>query len=87
MAIEVVSDTEEDRKRDLVTKRREYAQAGIAEYWIVDPQTETISVLVLEGSVYRLQGEFARGAAASSVLLSNFVVDVAAVFDAGQGPR
>ena len=28
--------------RDLETKRQEYAQAGIAEYWIVDPKTETI---------------------------------------------
>jgi len=67
-----------------LTKRREYAQAGIAEYWIVDPKTEMVSVLVLDGDVYRLHGEFARGTAATSVLLPKFVVDVAAVFDAGR---
>ncbi len=38
LVMEVVSD--DDRKRDLETKRIEYAQAAIPEYWIVDPQTE-----------------------------------------------
>src|SRR6266550_1597590 len=38
LVIEVVSDDEEGRRRDLFTKRREYARAGIPEYWLVDPQ-------------------------------------------------
>lgn len=37
--VEVVSGDEEDRRRDLVEKRAVYAKAGIAEYWIVDPET------------------------------------------------
>jgi len=45
--IEVVS--EDDPDRDLVAKRREYAEAGIPEYWIVDPRDESILVLVLDG--------------------------------------
>jgi Uma2 family endonuclease len=85
LVIEVVSDDEEDRQRDLVTKRREYAQAGIAEYWIVDPKTETISVLVLRGTEYLLHGEFRSGATATSVLLPSFTVEAKAVFDAGRG--
>ena len=56
--MEVVSDDEEDRQRDLETKRQEYAQAGVAEYWIVDPKTETVTVLTLDGAAYRLHGEF-----------------------------
>jgi Uma2 family endonuclease len=86
LVVEVVSEAEEDRQRDLETKRREYAQAGIAEYWIVDPKTETISVLTLDGAAYRLHGEFPRGTTATSVLLPTFTVDVSAVFDAGRGP-
>ena len=35
----------DDPVRDLVTKRNEYAQAGIPEYWIVDPQAETITAV------------------------------------------
>ncbi len=83
LAVEVVSEEEQDRQRDLITKRREYAQAGIAEYWIVDPKTETILVLVLDGAAYRVHGEFPRGTTARSVLLTTFAVEVSAVFDAG----
>ena len=50
LVIEVVSP--DDPQRDLVTKRSEYAQAGIPEYWIVDPQTATITVLRLVGAAY-----------------------------------
>jgi Uma2 family endonuclease len=85
LVIEVVSDDEEDRRRDLVTKRQEYAEACIAEYWIVDPKTETISVLVLDGNEYRLHGEFRPGETATSVLLPDFSVDVKATFAAGRG--
>jgi Uma2 family endonuclease len=85
LAVEVVSEEEEDRQRDLITKRREYARAGIPEYWIVDPKAETILVLVLDGSAYRVHGEFPCGTTATSVLLPTFAVDVTAVFDAGLG--
>src|SRR5206468_10286538 len=36
LAMEVVSEGERSRQRDYVIKRREYARAGIGEYWIVD---------------------------------------------------
>lgn len=36
MAIEIVSGSDPDH--DYVTKFREYEAAGVAEYWIVDPQ-------------------------------------------------
>ena len=84
LVIEVVSGEEEDRRRDLQTKRLEYAQAGISEYWIVDPQNETILVLVLDGDAYRVHGEFSRGTTATSVLLPAFAANVTAVFDAGR---
>src|SRR5258708_6826451 len=45
LVMEVVSEELEDRHRDLVTKRAEYARAGIAEYWIVDPYERRIRVL------------------------------------------
>jgi Uma2 family endonuclease len=85
LAVEVVSEEDKDRQRDLVTKRHEYAQAGIAEYWIVDPAAETILVLVLDGGTYRVHGEFRRGTTATSVLLSTFAAEVTAAFDAGLG--
>jgi Uma2 family endonuclease len=80
LVMEVVSDDPEDRRRDLVTKREEYAQAGIAEYWIIDPRDERITVLRLRGKRYVVHGEFAKGAVASSHLLPGFTVDVSEVF-------
>src|SRR5437773_2718941 len=74
LVMEVVSEGSENRKRDLETKRLEFAAAGIAEYWIVDPQEQRITVLVLDGSIYRVHGEFAPGTQASSVLLPGFSV-------------
>ena len=46
LVIEVVS--EKNRPHDIKKKRVEYAQAGIPEYWIIDPEEETITVLVLK---------------------------------------
>jgi len=86
LVVEVVSGGEENRHRDLVTKRQEYAAAGISEYWIVDPQERQITVLVLEGKTYREHGVFKPGAVATSVLLPGFKAAVDAVFAAGQTP-
>jgi Uma2 family endonuclease len=78
LVMEVVSEDEEDRRRDLQTKRREYAQAGIPEYWIIDPRDEQILVLRLAGRRYVVHGEFRKGDAAASHLLPGFTVDVTA---------
>lgn len=80
LVMEVVSP--DDPERDLVTKRQEYAQARIPEYWIVDPQAETITVLVLENNAYAEHGQFGRGALATSATLPNLQVEVTAAFDA-----
>jgi Uma2 family endonuclease len=80
LTLEVVS--ADKPERDLVEKRGDYAEAGIPEYWIVNPETETITVLRLEDSAYVEHGVFGRGAAAESALLTGFAVSVDAVFDA-----
>ena len=80
LVAEVVSPDDPDR--DLVEKRSDYAEAGIPEYWIVDPRNETITVLVLDGNAYVEHGVHGRGGTATSPLLEGFATDVAAVFDA-----
>ena len=84
LVVEIVSPGEDARKRDLETKRDEYARAGISEYWIVDPEKETVKVLTLEGESYREHGQFQQGQTADSVLLEGFQLDVSALFAAGQ---
>jgi Uma2 family endonuclease len=78
LVMEVISP--DDRRRDVVKKRREYAQAGILEYWLVDPEQHKITVLTLDGVHYVEHGVFDRGDQATSRLLAGFVVEVSAVF-------
>jgi Uma2 family endonuclease len=94
LVMEVVS--EENRRHDLETKRREYAEAGIPEYWIVDPQAGRITVLSLPASgsgpvagsgssspaslQYEEHGVFGVGERAASRPLPGFEVDVSAAF-------
>ena len=80
LVVEVVSPDDPDR--DLVEKRADYAEAGIAEYWIADPRDETLTVLVLRGEAYVEHGRYVRGETAASVLLEGFAAEVSAVFDA-----
>jgi Uma2 family endonuclease len=80
LVLEVVSP--DDPQRDLVRKRREYARAGIPEYWIVNPATEQILVLRLAETTYVEHGVFNRRMQATSALLEDFTVAVAAVLDA-----
>jgi Uma2 family endonuclease len=80
LALEVVS--EEKPERDLVEKRGDYAEGRIREYWIVNPQTETITILRLRDDAYEEVGIYRRGQSAESALLAGLSVAVAAVFDA-----
>jgi Uma2 family endonuclease len=80
LVLEVLSP--DDPQRNLVQKRLEYAQARIPEYWLVDPMTEQISVLRLEGTTYVEHGVFPRGTQATSALLEGFAVAVTAVLEA-----
>jgi Uma2 family endonuclease len=80
LALEVVSEVKPER--DLVEERGDYAEGGVPEYWIVNPQSETITVLRLNGDTYEEAGTYRRGEAAASELLPGFSIPVAAVFDA-----
>jgi Uma2 family endonuclease len=83
LVVEIVSP--DHPERDTEQKRREYAEAGIAEYWIVNPLNEldqTIAVLTLDGTSYREHGVFRRGQQATSKLLADFAVSVDEVFGA-----
>jgi Uma2 family endonuclease len=80
LTLEVVS--KDKRQRDLTEKRGDYAEGGVPEYWIVNPFSETITVLRLEGNAYVEHGVFGRGTTATSALLTGFAVSVDAVMDA-----
>jgi Uma2 family endonuclease len=80
LVIEIVSP--DDPERDTVAKRTDYAQAKIPEYWIVNPEDETVTILRLAGTSYVEHGRYSRDDTAQSPLLKGFSISVSDVFDA-----
>lgn len=84
LTLEVVSP--EKAERDLIDKRGDYAEGKVPEYWIVNPLTESITVLRLKRGKYIEHGVFKRGDTATSVVFAGFNVDVSEVFDIESPP-
>ena len=76
LAVEIVSSGSEARQRDYVDKRADYAKAGVAEYWIVDPEELLVTVLTLAGTEYKVVQECHPGEIARSLLLTGLEVSV-----------
>jgi Uma2 family endonuclease len=76
LVMEVVST---NRDLDLLNKRREYAQAGIPEYWIIDLDKQLITVFHLKDEKYEEQGIYKQGETVISATLTGFSVVTDAV--------
>lgn len=84
LAVEVVSEGADARKRDYQDKRIDYAKAGIREYWIVDPQDQLVTVLTLSDDHYIEHGVFSAGQTATSRLLDGLTITVDAIWALGK---
>lgn len=70
LAVEVIS--RGSWKRDRVEKKALYEQVGIAEYWIIDPESRAIEVFALTQGVYQLHSRGVDAELAESKLLPGF---------------
>ena len=61
LVVEVVSPGRVGRERDYERKRAQYAARGIAEYWVIDPIEQVVTVLRLEDGQYVEVGVFRDG--------------------------
>ena len=79
LAVEVISlsSVEYDRK----TKFDLYQEMGVREYWLVDPEDQSVEVFVLREGRYEQLGRFTPGEQVRSVLLEGFSVEVKPIFN------
>ena len=78
LIIEVLSP--EGIDRDRIVKRDLYAQNGVGEYWIVDPQAKAVEVFALHGDRYEPNGYFENDDTLVSPLLAEFRLPLADLF-------
>jgi Uma2 family endonuclease len=78
LIIEIIS--EGNRTHDTVVKFQQYERYGVAEYWLVDPRQQRISVWSLDQGKYVSLGAFAPGTELRTRILSGLELDPAEVF-------
>lgn len=74
LVVEVLSPSNPAHDRKL--KYDLYADAGVQEYWIIDPHSRTVEIHVLRGETYGQHGKWRDGEVASSATLDGFAVPV-----------
>ena len=78
LVVEVISPSTASKDREL--KRAIYAENGVGEYWLVDPDARTISVLSLHDNDFREVGIYGAGEVLSSPTLEGLVLDLTRIF-------
>ena len=83
LVVEVVSPGKANEDRDYRYKRSEYAARGIAEYWIVDPQINAVTVLILVDGFYE-ETRFTRNISIVSNIFPELQLTPEQVLNAGE---
>ena len=83
IAVEILST---DRRRDLVRKRQIYAEAGVPEYWLIDPRDDTVTQLELRDGEYVERAALGANDTLTTPLLPGLSIPLAAIFRHRQRP-
>ena len=78
LAVEIRSPSTDERARTV--KRKLYAEHGVKEYWLVDPDAMTVTVLLLGESAFEEAGVYHKGQTLSSPTLEGFSVNLDDIF-------
>lgn len=84
VVVEVVSPGKKNRDRDLLEKRKQYAERGIPEYWLIDPEKQSITVLRLVEGQYCLHGAFQGNAEINSPTFGALALTAEQILKAGE---
>ncbi len=69
-----------DRNRDLIRKRQIYAEAGVLEYWLIDPRSDTVTPLELRNGGYVARATLTAGDTLTTPLLPGLSIPLADIF-------
>lgn len=83
LVVEIVSPGQQNRDRDYRFKRTEYAARGIAEYWIIDPEIQQVTVCLWVNGQYEDRVYQGEGAIASTVV-PDFALGAAQILAFGE---
>ena len=75
-----------DRNRDLIRKRQIYAEAGVLEYWPIDPRNDTVTQLELRDGAYVERAVLGVGDVLATPLLPGLAIPLAEIFQHRRRP-
>ncbi len=78
LVVEIISPS--SKLYDRVNKHMAYEQAGIPEYWLVDPRKQSIELFALKGGKYHSLGTFSGEQMLSSRVVPQMTTSVASFF-------
>jgi len=79
LVVEVVSPGQVNRERDYRYKHTEYAARGIVEYWIVDPETQQVTLCLWVNGQYE-DRVYSGTEAIQSTVIPGFGLTIAEIF-------
>jgi Uma2 family endonuclease len=79
---EVISPGKANRERDLTHKRAQFEALGVSEYWLLDPEAKTVTVLALGPDGYQTVGTFSGRDTLQSPELSGLSLSADQIFEA-----
>jgi Uma2 family endonuclease len=78
LVIEILSPS--TRRHDRLVKFNLYQQAGVREYWLVEPDSQSIQVFTLTGGLLRPHEDYGKGDTAKVEVLEDCAIDLSRVF-------
>lgn len=78
LIIEVLSPSA--RRHDRLVKLNLYQRAGVREYWMADPDNQSVQVFVLDGGVLKIQEDYGPKDVAKVNILEGCFIDLEKFF-------
>lgn len=78
LIIEILSPS--TRRHDRLVKLNLYQRAGVREYWMADPDNQSVQVFTLDGGVLKIREDYGPGDVARVNVLEGCFIDLEKVF-------